>query len=137
MHFRRTLPLIQEEKARSVRGGHVLGHVADFQVVDKASEEQQQTCRHEKHEKHCAALKRLKYHENLIFVLRTKQQEYPPEPILTVEVSGEVVRELNTEWSGYKSFNHTCASVLKLHVVRTLTISIHLIRERPKPQMAP
>lgn len=58
-------PLIQEEKARSVRGGHVLGHVADFQVVDKASEEQQQT----------------------------KQQEYPPEPILTVEVSGEVVRE--------------------------------------------
>lgn len=62
-------PLVEEEEARSVGGGHVLGHVADFQVVDKTSEEQQET----------------------------KQQEDPPEPVLSVEVASEVVGEPDDE----------------------------------------
>lgn len=35
---------VEEEEARSMRGGHVLRHVADFQVVDEAPEEEQEAC---------------------------------------------------------------------------------------------
>lgn len=56
---------VEEEEARSVGGGHVLAHVTDFEIVDEASEEQQQT----------------------------KQQEYPPQPVLPIEVAIEVVWE--------------------------------------------
>lgn len=35
---------VEEEEARSVGCGHVLGHVADFQVVDEAPEEEQEAC---------------------------------------------------------------------------------------------
>lgn len=61
--------LAEEEEARSVGAGHVLGHVAHLQVVDEAPEE---------------------HHE-------TKEQEDPPEPILAIEVASEVVREPNDE----------------------------------------
>lgn len=36
--------LVEEEEARSVGRGHVLRHVADLQVVDKPSEEEQEAC---------------------------------------------------------------------------------------------
>lgn len=36
--------LIEEEEARSMRGGHVFWHVADFQIVDETPEEEQETC---------------------------------------------------------------------------------------------
>lgn len=35
---------VEEEEARSMRGGHVLRHVADFQVVDETPEKEQETC---------------------------------------------------------------------------------------------
>lgn len=57
--------LVEEEEACSVRGGHVLWHVADFKIVNKTSEEQQET----------------------------EQQEDPPQPVLTIEVASEVVGE--------------------------------------------
>lgn len=35
---------VEEEEARPMRGGHVLRHVADFQVVDETPEKEQETC---------------------------------------------------------------------------------------------
>lgn len=34
--------LVEEEEARSVGRGHVLGHVADFEIVHESSEEEQE-----------------------------------------------------------------------------------------------
>ena len=68
----------------------------------------------------------------------TEQQEDPPEPVLPVEVAGEVVRELNTQTipfstqGSYNSIRHR-----KYNRERTLTMRIHLMRERPKPLIAP
>lgn len=36
--------LVEEEETCSMRGGHILWHVADFKVVDETPEEQQETC---------------------------------------------------------------------------------------------
>lgn len=35
---------VEEEEACSMRGGHILWHVADFKVVNETPEEQQETC---------------------------------------------------------------------------------------------
>lgn len=35
---------VEEEEARSMRGGHILGHVSDFKVVNETPEEQQEAC---------------------------------------------------------------------------------------------
>lgn len=43
--FQRFTSSVEEEEARSMRGGHVLRHVADLQVVDEPPEEEQETCK--------------------------------------------------------------------------------------------
>lgn len=72
----------------------------------------------------------------------TKQQENPPEPVLTIEVPSEVIRELKAGKYGVynknKSNNILTTSLITIDKrARTLTIRIHLMRERPKPQIAP
>lgn len=42
--FQRFTSSVEEEEARSMGGGHVLRHVADFQVVDETPEKEQETC---------------------------------------------------------------------------------------------
>lgn len=50
----------------------------------------------------------------------TEQQEDPPEPVLTVKVAGEVIRELKQEGktcSDFGSFdNRHCGSVQKMNL---------------------
>lgn len=56
-------PLVKKEETGSKRRHHAFRHVTHLQVVDKPSEEKQQT----------------------------KNKENPPEPVLSIEVSGKVI----------------------------------------------
>lgn len=83
----------------------------------------------------------------------TEHQEHPPQPVLTVEVAGEIRRKLKTHkpknrilkgqksekicksYGRTKSHGHEEGDICRK--TRTLTIRIHLMRDRPKPEMAP
>lgn len=86
---------VEEEEARSMRGGHVLRHVADLQVVDEAPEEEQEACRRGRNVFRGGSTsegRRTNEGKTL-----TEQQEDPPEPVLPVEVAGEVIGKLDQE----------------------------------------
>lgn len=82
---------VEEEEARSMGGGHVLGHVADFQVVDETPEEEQEACTGNQH----VFMSELTMRNDDKTL--TEQQEYPPEPVLPVKVAGEVIGKLEEE----------------------------------------
>lgn len=62
-------PLVQEEEAGSEWRHHAFWHVTHFQVVHEPSEEQQES----------------------------KNEENPPEPVLPIEVSSEVIWKSHNE----------------------------------------
>lgn len=83
---------VEEEEACSMRGGHVLGHVADLQVVDETPEEEQEACRRSQNVFSAGSTSQTNDGKTL-----TEQQEDPPEPVLPVKVAGEVIGKLDEE----------------------------------------
>lgn len=82
---------VEEEEARSMGGGHVLGHVADFQVVDETPEEEQEACTGNQN----VFMSELTMRNDDKTL--TEQQEDPPEPVLPVKVAGEVIGKLEEQ----------------------------------------